>query len=114
MAELSCFINDGYTLTRTVPAEPGRHPKAVIVYRPALYVERELLHKAREGKEPRAIADHLADLIARHVVSVNGVKVDKTNAGRLHPDLQLKAAELVLMYEPSDDGAPAPEDAAGN
>ena len=35
-----CFIPDGYTLTRSVPAIPGLHPDLVIMYRPALAKER--------------------------------------------------------------------------
>ncbi len=101
---MNLFIDDGYTATKTIEAVPGLHPAASIVYRPALHSRKRLWqHAAGSSAEAQAKAD--VEVIAEHVVSINGQPLPKEKVGKLWPALTAKILDLVLGYAGSDEEA---------
>ena len=105
------FIEDGYTRARKIPARPGMHPAAEVVYRPALDRERKT-YAAKAGKgTAEELSGYETDLIAKYVVSLNAAPVSKEQAARIEPNLRADVVDLILSFAPGD----APPDAdAGN
>lgn len=103
MSEL--FIDDGYTLTKSLEAAPGLHPAVEVVYRPALSKERHAYATVLGTKDATRIDAFESDLIARHVQALNGSPVPKDRAAKLRPTLQAKLVDLVLSYSPADEAA---------
>jgi hypothetical protein len=103
------FIEDGYTLTDHMPATPGLHGAAVLVYRPALARERH--QYGAKISNPETLDKFEVDLIAKYTVSVNEVAIagDKGKAERLHPVIRARLIDLILSYT-----APKEAQAAGN
>lgn len=94
------FLDDGYTQTQTVPARPGFHPAAEVVYRPALARVRHDYGAAAATKDAAKIEAFEADLCAKHVVTINGDAIDKAKAGRLHPLVRADLVDLILSFAP--------------
>jgi hypothetical protein len=107
------WIDDGFTLTKALAADPGIHPAVEVVYRPAL--GRAVLGykaAARSGDVDRLDRCEL-DLLAAHVVTLDGDPwpADAKKAARLNPVLRGRLLDLVLSLEA---GAVPPETALGN
>lgn len=100
----AAFIDDGYTLTRTIQAAPGLYPEVVVKYRPGLRRDRLDHGKVFGGSDPAKVDTFEAALIERHVVEFGGEPFPKGKARRLHPELQKLLLDLVLCYEPADAG----------
>jgi hypothetical protein len=92
------FIDDGFTLTDSLPAVPGLHPAAEMVYRPALARERAAYSAKMGAKDPDALDRYENELIARQTVSVNEQPVDKEKARRLHPVVRTRLIDLILSF----------------
>jgi hypothetical protein len=94
------FIEDGFTRSHTIPAVAGLHPEVKVEYRPALAKERTAYGAKTASKDVDAIDRHECDLIARHVLKINGEeKVNwKEKVGRLHPTVRNTLIDLVLSY----------------
>lgn len=98
---MALFIDDGFTQTKQVPAEPGIHDAAAVVYRPALARSRaEYASAVAAGWERTHAVEN--DILARQVVSVGGHTLTKELAARLVPALRAKVLDLVLGYAPGD------------
>ena len=107
MADGGLFIDDGYTVTSHVPAAAGLHPAAVVVYRPALHKERRQYAAKLDTRNPDAVSQYECDVLARHVVSLNGQPVPRDRVGRVHPALFAKLVDLVFGYAPAEEEADA-------
>lgn len=102
------LIADGYTTVRTVPAVPGLHPELRVCYRPALARERHVYRQKMAGPDPAVFEAGEIDLLARHLVSINGTEYrEKEKLARLVPAVRLWAANLILGYEPADEAQDA-------
>ncbi len=98
------FIDDGYTLTRTIPAVPGLHPELTIVFRQALDKERVAYRLKGQSADPAVIDNHTTDLIVKYVLSVNGEELkDKAKVAKLKPPIRAHLADLILSYAPADE-----------
>lgn len=97
------FIDDGYTLTKSIEAAPGLHPAVEVVYRPALVKERHAYAVVLGTKDASRIDDYEAELLGRHVQKLNGDSLPKDRAARLRPALQVKLMDLVLSIAPADE-----------
>lgn len=107
-----CYIDDGYTCTKTIPAAPGFHGELTVVYRPALYADRRAYvakFAAAQGDPKRAeqIARDEFDAVAKHVASLNGEPVTKDKAARLKPVILDHLVNLIFSYAPADESADA-------
>lgn len=94
------FINDGYTQSQTIPARPGFHPAAEVVYRPALARVRHDYGVLATAKDAAKIDGFEADLCAKHVVTLNDAAIDKAKAGTLHPLVRADLVDLILSFAP--------------
>lgn len=103
------YIDDGYTLTRTIPAVPGLHPELTIMYRQALDKHRNEYRLKGQSADPAVIDNHTTELIMKFGVSVNGecVKSDKAKVAKLKPPIRSYLADLILSYLPADEVADA-------
>lgn len=103
------FIDDGYTLTRTIPAVPGLHPELTIMFRQALDKERHAFRLKSQSSDPTVLDGHTTDLIMKYGVSVNGedLKNDKAKVAKLKPPIRAYLADLILSYAPADEVADA-------
>lgn len=98
------FVQDGFTLHRTIEAVPGLHGKITVVYRPALNLARRAHQRAAvTGPEEYARAD--IDLIVKHVQTINGENVAaiKDKLPKLKPAVLGQLIDLVLGYSPADE-----------
>lgn len=102
------YLDDGFTLTKTIPARPGFHPQVVAVYRPALGKER-IVYRTKSGAD--AIDSYETDLILRQVISLNDEPPKKEMVPRLHPDVRADLVSLILSIDPPD---LSPEELQGN
>lgn len=102
------YIEDGFTVTKTIPARPGFHPGVKIVYRPALAKERHG-YRAKLGADTIDAFEN--DLILRHAVSLNDEAIEKGKVSRLHPEIKGELVNLILSVEPPD---LSPEELQGN
>lgn len=98
----SIFITDGYTRSKQIAAEAGLHPEAHIVYRPALSRARTELGLIVQSGSAERISRFESELIARHVDTISGEKMDVAKAGMLIPSLRVKVIDLILGYVGSD------------
>lgn len=96
------FIDDGYTVTKIIPAKRGLHPDAEVSYRPALARKRHEYHQRLNAGDPAKIAAFEDEVIESHVVSIGGEKVTG-RAGRIVPSLRKDVIDLVLGYEGADE-----------
>lgn len=103
------FIDDGYTLTRTIPAVPGLHPELTIMFRQALDKERHAFRLKGQSTDPTVLDNHTTDLIMKYGVSGNGedVKNDKAKVAKLKPPIRSYLADLILSYAPADEATDA-------
>lgn len=92
------YIEDGFTLTDVVPAVPGLHPAAELVYRPALARERGVYSAKMAAKDADALDKYENELIVAYTVSVNDGKLDKEKARRLHPVVRSRLLDLILSF----------------
>jgi hypothetical protein len=97
----SLFIDDGFTKTDHTPARPGLHPAVTATYRPALPRERLAYSAKLDSRDPEQIEAYQTDLITRHVLDLNGKKLDAAQARRLEPNVRARLVDLVLSYEPA-------------
>lgn len=97
------FINDGYTRTAEIPAEPGIHPALSITYRPGLLEQRFMFQRAA-SQEPAEQAKVAAGIVARHVTDWSARSGDSKapikpdTIRRMHPALLSKILDYVLGY----------------
>lgn len=112
MAEL--YIDDGYTLTKTLDAEAGYHAELSVVYRPALYAERRAYQARFAGvqasgdpKKAESLAVAETDAVAKYVVTLNGDSLSKEKAAKLHPIVVTKLVDLIFSYLPADEAGDA-------
>jgi len=104
---MSLFIEDGYTRRKDIDEAAGVHPAAAVVFRPALALKRaELGVIASHGNAEKIVAWE-NELIAKYVVSLDGVAVTKGDAAKLIPTLRNKILNLILGYDPSDEAKDA-------
>ncbi len=94
----SLFIEDGFTLTDSVPAVAGLHPAAELVYRPALAKERATYSAKMAAKDPDTLDKYENELIAKQCVTVNDTPIDKEKARRLHPVIRSRLLDLILSF----------------
>lgn len=99
------FIEDGYTQTKTIPAVLGMHPILVIVYRPAIHRERIALKMKFNTLDPAVYDNHEIDLIAKHLVSINGEEIPKARLSRLKPTIRVHLIDLILGHDVADEVA---------
>lgn len=101
------FIDDGYTATKTIPAQPGLHSEIVVSYRPALAVER-MRHRAAlsTGDADTAIRSE-NKLLTNYVVSLNGQPLPASKVEKMKPQVRGLLLDLVLGYAAADEAADA-------
>jgi len=96
------FIDDGYTVTKQLEADPGLHGAVTVVYRPALHARKIAWGKTRGGATDAVVrAD--ADLLSERIVTLNGQPLPKDKVANLRPALLSKLLDLVLSYSGSDE-----------
>jgi hypothetical protein len=103
---MKIFIDDGYTLTKTISAEKGLYPKLVVRYRPALAAKRTELAFA-QGATVEKLHEKENQLLLDHLVDIAGEKLTQDNVSKLLPDLRQKCLSLILGYEGADEEADA-------
>lgn len=94
---MSIYIEDGYTLTKTIEAVPGLHPEVVFTYRAAPGIERNRYSEARGADAVTKFED---ELIKKYTVDVNGQPLDPR--GQIKPTLRVHFMNLILGYAGSD------------
>lgn len=114
----SCFIDDGYEQTDTIPAAAGLHGALTYTYRPGLYEARLRFRNAASADERTRVAH---ETIRGHLVSWDAtdgrgaaVKVGMAAIAKLHPAIVDAMVDTILGYSaakaagrPSDDEADA-------
>lgn len=98
------FIDDGYTITDVLPPAPGFHPGCEAVFRPAVSRERTAYAGVLATKDADKIDKFEADLLARHVRTLDGSAVPAAQFARLHPHVRDHLLNLVLSYQAADPG----------
>lgn len=103
------FIDDGFSRSHTIPANPGLHPAVAVVFRPALGRERTAYGAKLATKDPEQIDRFESDLIARHVKELNGevAAVWSGRIARIHPVVRAALIDLILSYTPAQEVADA-------
>ena len=71
-----------------------------VVYRPAMAKLRHEYAAACKGGDPAKIDTFEADLVGKHVVTLNGTAIDKAKAGKLHPLVRSDLVDLILSFAP--------------
>ena len=97
------FIEDGYTQTKTIPAVAGMFPELTVVYRPAISRERVALRMKLNTVDPAVYDNHETEVIAKHLVSLNGEEIPKAKLARLKPAIRAHLVDLILGYEAADE-----------
>lgn len=97
------LIEDGYTLSKALAARPGLHPAVDVRFRPALSRKRHEYAKALAAGDPAKADAWESDLLAAHVVGLNGDPLPREKCGRVAPELRKALIDLVLGYEPADE-----------
>jgi len=107
------YIEDGFTLTKTLDAAPGIHPAVDVVYRPALDRARKAYFAATTNTRDLDKIDAAEfDLLTKHVVALDGGAFPgKDRFPRLHPAVRGRLLDLVLSLEAGD---VPPETSLGN
>ena len=95
------FIDDGFTLTKSIPAAPGIHPAVEVVFRPALDRKRHEYRQAFAG-DPAKFDSWITELLGAQVVKVNGEPLPKGSVAKLNPSLRRQFTDLILGFEPAD------------
>jgi hypothetical protein len=97
------FLDDGFTRTHRLPAAPGLHPAAEVVFRPALAKERTAYVAALNTNDPDKVDRHECDLIAKYVLKIDDRGPDdwKHRLPRLHPSVKAALVNVVLGYAPA-------------
>jgi hypothetical protein len=100
---MNLFIDDGYTATKCLDADPGLHGAVDVAYRPALYARKLAWQRARSAASSDAVLKADTDLLAERIVSLNGQPLPKDKVANLRPALLAKLLDLVLSYAGSDE-----------
>jgi hypothetical protein len=97
------FLDDGFTRTHHVAASPGLYPAVDAEFRPALSRERNAHAAALNAGDPDRVEKFENDLLARHVLSLNGEPPEKwkSKLARLHPGVKTHLVNAVLSYAPA-------------
>ena len=103
MPDDALWIEDGYTRSHRVEAVPGLHPAVEVSFRPAVERERKRYDAALATRDAEKVEAFEADLIARHVLAINGAPPSawKDKLHRLHPTVRATVLNLVLSYTPA-------------
>jgi hypothetical protein len=104
---MSLFIDDGYTRAKDIDAVAGIHPAVSVTFRPALSAKRTEYGVTAGTNNAAKIGEFENDLLAKHVVTLDGSDLKKADAARLIPTLRATLLNLVLGYEPADEAADA-------
>ncbi len=104
---MDLYIDDGYTLTRTVPETPGLLPELRIKYRQALARVRLEHRAALDTKDAELITKRENELFKRYVVTVNEAALKESELHRLKPALRAVLIDLILGYAGADEEADA-------
>jgi hypothetical protein len=108
MNDVIDYLDDGYTISRTIDAEPGVHGPVSFDYRPPLAVHiSKLLDANRAGNE--AYTSTAIDVAAVQIVKWDKcdrlgkpVPVNKTTLARLKPELLTKITDAMFWPEKKD------------
>lgn len=100
----SIYIDDGYTLSKSIPGTPA-YPTTVVVYRPVLNRGRRIYMEKSRTLKPEQMDEFECDLIAKHVVTIDGQAVTKERAAKLHPNVFEAVVSLVTGYTEADEDA---------
>jgi hypothetical protein len=94
------FLDDGFNRPHHVPAVPGLHPAVDAVFRPALSRERTAYAAALAPNDPDRVDKYECDLLARHVLEINGRPAAewKGRLAKLHPAVKANLVNVVLGY----------------
>jgi hypothetical protein len=96
-------IDDGYNITRTVPAQTGLFPEFEVTYRPAFAKERYAFQRMMNSTDAAVIDLAEFDLIVNHVLSVNGQPLgDKETVARLRPSIRDALVDLIMSYSSNE------------
>lgn len=98
------FIDDGYTVTKTLDAAAGLHPAVSVNYRPAIAKARTELAFV-SGTTADKVYDAENKLIEKQHVKLDNESVTAATAAKLVPALREKVLALVLGYVGSDEEA---------
>src|SRR5688572_2002083 len=115
MVQEFALIDDGFSITTTIPRAPGLHPAVKLNYRPALHDERQqwLLDNER-AIDGTARTNATVAIITKHVQSWDitagpakrpASPSDPATVKRLQPNLLDKILNLVLGYTPAQEAA---------
>lgn len=96
------FIDDGFTLTKSIPASPGLHPAVEVVFRPALDRKRHEYRQMFAG-DPAKFDAWITEVLTAQVVKLNGSPLPKGGAGKLVPAVRGHLLDLVLGFTPADE-----------
>lgn len=96
------FIDDGFTLTKSIPAVPGLHPAVEVVFRPALDRKRHEYRQAFAG-DPVKFDAWITELLTAQIVKANGEPLPKGGAAKLVPTIRSQLLDLVLGFAPADE-----------
>lgn len=99
---MNLFIEDGYTLTKTVLAKPGMCPHVVAQFRPAIGRKRHEYSKVLASGDPAKIESWENDLIEQQVIYLNDDRIPKGKANRLNTEVRRILIDVVLGYEAAD------------
>jgi hypothetical protein len=94
------FLEDGYTATKVATVD-GR--KLSIRYRPALHGAKRDYQAAATTGRPGEAAKADEGLIARHLESIDGRKIEPAKIGHLRPAVISALLDLILGYTAEDE-----------
>ena len=95
----SHLIDDGYNLTRAVPAKCGLFPELIVIYRPAFAKERNAFNSRMNSHDPAVIDSAEMDLLERHIISVNEQPLgDRNKLERLRPAIRDALIDLIMSH----------------
>lgn len=107
-------VADGYTESKTIPAQPGVSPELRVVFRPALAAEWKAIGAKANNPDPQVLDKYETDLLVRHLVSVNGREYRRPEeAARLRPWVRKQCLDLILGYALSDEALDLGNSATG-
>jgi hypothetical protein len=96
-------IDDGYSISRTVPAKCGLLPELDVTYRPALAKERYAYQRKMKSTDAATIETAEIDLIVQHVIYVNGQPLgDRETISRLRPAVRDALVDLIMSYSSTE------------
>ena len=100
---MDLFIDDGYTLAKSVSEKRGVCPAAIIVFRHAPPKKRHEYSKALGVNDPAKTDAWESELIESHVKNINGEPIPKGRSCRLNNEIHKICIDLILGYEPADE-----------